>query len=121
MVRQKSNDDRNSIVGHLVLPGPLESSTAKVSISLIDASMADKPASIVAKTEFQVKKGTNRKIDFTLVVPTRTVKSRLLFDATVTADDEGHLAPGDFVLAHSVEYSILEPSARITLVLQRVT
>lgn len=121
MARPRTTSGRSCIVGHLVLPGPLVSSTAKVSISLIDATMADKPASVIAKTEFQVEKNTENRIGFVLEAPPRPLKSRWLFDATVTADEKGHLAPGDFVLTRSVAYDDLEPSTRIVLVLQRVT
>lgn len=122
MTDPRATAGKSRIVGHLVLPGPLVSVTANVTVSLIDATMADKPASVVAKTEFLVKKkNTENTIGFVLEASARPPESRWLFDATVTADEKGHLAPGDFVLTRSIAYDDRKPSARIVLYLQRVT
>ncbi|MEW8130898.1 MAG: YbaY family lipoprotein [Candidatus Thiodiazotropha endolucinida] len=121
MVHRKATAGSDRIVGHLVLPGPLASGKAKVSVSLIDATMADQPASVVAKTEFVIENNTDNTIEFVLNAARCPTKRRWLFDATVTADEEGRLMPGDFVLTRSIVYVDPVRSADIVLDLERVT
>lgn len=121
MVHRRAATGKSRIVGHLVLPGPILSRTAKVSVSLIDATFSDMASSVVAKTEFLVENNIGNTIEFVLETAARPSKSRWLFDATVTADDKGHLATGDFVLTHSIAFDGPESSADVVLILEQVT
>jgi uncharacterized lipoprotein YbaY len=110
------------IHGRLVLPGGLPAKLSRAAVSLIDASYADASATALAETVLQVTAPLSGPIEFCLggVPPREPPRRRWVFDATVTADRDGHLAAGDYVLAHTVEYLERPRRGPVSLRMQRV-
>lgn len=116
------SNDRRFLQGHILLPGPLPGPEAQVSLSLIEAGLADDAARVLTRQSFAISGLVSGPIEFRLEAPREKLpRERWLLDAAVTADATGRLAPGDYVLDHSVEWRDRQSTQPVKLVLKRVT
>ena len=116
------SDERRFLQGYIFLPGSLPGPEAQVNVSLIEAGVADNAATVLVRQSFTVSGPVSRPIEFQLEVPREKLpRERWLLDATVTADAAGRLAPGDYVLDHSVAWHDHLSAQPIKLALKRVT
>jgi uncharacterized lipoprotein YbaY len=112
----------DSIDGIVVLPGATAPRALRISVSLVDATMADAPAAVIAETTFEGKASATNEIAFRLgPIPRRPPNRRWLFDASATSDPAGQLRPGDYVLGSSVEWPGEYAPKPVRLMLQKVT
>jgi uncharacterized lipoprotein YbaY len=108
--------------GFLLLPGPPPAQPGRVHVSLIDATMADAAATVLAETALTQIAPPSGRLPFRLTLPQqRRPGRRWLFDAKFTADPSGVLAEGDYVLARAVEWPPDGGDQPITLELVRVS
>jgi hypothetical protein len=115
-------DDRKVVQGVLVLPDALPARPSWVSVSLIDATLADAAARVLATTTFASASVGAHEIPFRLgPLPRRHGRRRWLFDASVTADPAGRLSAGDYVLGRAVEWPARGAPNEIRLMLEKVT
>lgn len=112
---------KRCIRGQLVVPGALPAASSRATVSLIDATHVDAPATVLAKAVIRVASPQSGPIDFYLEgLPDRPAKRRWLFNAAVTADPDGDLSVGDYVLGDAVAYPEQPDSAPVLLNLQRI-
>jgi hypothetical protein len=109
------------IRGKLVLAGPLPATSSCATVSLIDATYTDEPATVLARVVLRVASLVSGTIDFCLgALPHRPARRRWLFDAVVTADCDGQLRAGDYVLDYAVEYPEQPDRSPVLLNLKRI-
>lgn len=107
--------------GKLILPGPLPATAARVSVALVDATLADAPAAVLSETTFTARAPLAAPITFDLALPPdRPAGRRWLVAATVTADPQGRLARGDYILGRAIEYPESGAAGPMTLSLEHI-
>lgn len=111
------------ISGVLLLQGTPPAGAVYVRVALRDASRADAPSTELAVLKFRLPGPVPQRIPFLLQPPPMGPQphGRWLFDATVSRRAGGHLAPGDFVLARSIEYLQGASASAVDLPLDSVT
>jgi hypothetical protein len=95
--------------GVVLLPEPCGLREANVAVQIIDASVMDIRAPILAETRFTGAMHGAREIAFVIDTPTHDLEGRdLRVVAEVLADPGGRVAAGDYLTMTSVQF---EPHA----------